>query len=165
MTGFFEAIMQNSPYLLLALALVVVVLLCWVVNLSLSFGKLKKTYKRMMTGVEDGANLENMLLKHIDRVEILEKDNGKIHKELDRQDGVLRVALTKVGIVRYSAFENTGSDLSFAVALLDSNNNGVVLSSLFGRDNSRTYAKPVENGRSSYTLTDEEKQAISEASR
>jgi hypothetical protein len=63
-------------------------------------------------------------------------------------------------IVRFNAFEDTGSDLSFAVALLDADYNGVVLSSIFGRNESRTYAKPVVAGQSSYFLTNEEKEAL-----
>ena len=56
-----------------------------------------------------------------------------------------------------------GSDLSYAVALLDSNNNGVVLSSIFGREDSRSYVKPIEAGKSTYTLTDEEDEALRQA--
>ena len=73
------------------------------------------------------------------------------------------MCVQKVGVVRFRAFEDTGSDLSFAVALLDSEDNGVVLSSLFGRTESRVYAKPVEHGASSYLLSTEENEALSKA--
>ena len=56
-----------------------------------------------------------------------------------------------------------GSDLSYAVALLDAENNGVILSSIFGREDSRSYVKPIEGGKSTYTLTDEEQQALQKA--
>lgn len=56
-----------------------------------------------------------------------------------------------------------GSDLSYAVALLDSHNDGVVLSSIFGREDSRSYVKPITNGSSSYTMTQEEEQALHDA--
>ena len=69
----------------------------------------------------------------------------------------------KIGIVRYSAFRDTGSDLSFALALLDEKNNGVVLNGIYSREMSNIYAKPVENGESTYTLSEEEKQAINKA--
>ncbi|MGE5590269.1 MAG: DUF4446 family protein [Bacillota bacterium] len=68
-----------------------------------------------------------------------------------------------VGVVRFNAFADTGSDLSFAVALLDEEQNGVVISSLYGRDESRVYAKPVTAGQSSYFLTNEEKEALAKA--
>jgi hypothetical protein len=66
-------------------------------------------------------------------------------------------------MVRFRAFEDMGSDLSYAVALLDAHNNGVVLSSIFGREDSRSYAKPIEDGKSSYPMTQEEEQALKEA--
>ena len=68
-----------------------------------------------------------------------------------------------MGVVRFNAFSNTGSDLSFAVALLDDHDNGVVFCSLFGRSESRVYAKPISKGESSYLLTAEEKEALQKA--
>ncbi len=69
----------------------------------------------------------------------------------------------KVGIVRYNAFQDTGSDLSFALALLDEKNNGVVLNGIYSREMSNIYAKPVENGKSKYTISEEENLAIEKA--
>ena len=71
--------------------------------------------------------------------------------------------IQKVGIVRYNAFKDTGSDLSFALALLDENNDGVVLNGIYSREMSNIYAKPVKNGKSSYTISEEEQQAINDA--
>ena len=71
--------------------------------------------------------------------------------------------IQKVGIVRYSAFKDTGSDLSFAVAMLDENNDGVVFNGIYSREMSNIYAKPVKNGVSEYTLSEEEKEAIRRA--
>lgn len=70
-----------------------------------------------------------------------------------------------VGVVRFSAFPDVGSDLSYAVALVDHHHNGVIFSSLYGRNECRGYAKPVRNGTSSYKLTDEEKAALAQATR
>ena len=71
--------------------------------------------------------------------------------------------IQKIGIVRYSAFKDTGSDLSFALAMLDENNNGVVLNGIYSREMSNIYAKPIENGKSAYTISEEEKKAIDKA--
>ena len=71
--------------------------------------------------------------------------------------------IQKIGIVRYSAFKDTGSDLSFALALLDENNDGVVLNGIYSREMSNIYAKPIQNGKSTYTVSEEETQAISKA--
>ncbi|MGH2429474.1 MAG: DUF4446 family protein [Candidatus Limnocylindria bacterium] len=75
-------------------------------------------------------------------------------------DGRSRRSLQHIGLVRFNPFEDTGSDQSFAIALLDERRDGIVLSSLHGRANTRLFAKPVENGGSSHNLSDEEARAI-----
>ncbi len=69
----------------------------------------------------------------------------------------------KYGIYRYNAYQDTGSELSFTLALLDEKNNGVVLNGIYSREMSNIYAKPIENGKSSYKMTEEEKEAIKRA--
>ena len=71
--------------------------------------------------------------------------------------------LQRLSLVRFRAFPEVGSDLSFSLALLDGRGNGVILTSLFGRDETRVYAKPVKEGRSPYRLAPEEEQALVEA--
>ena len=66
----------------------------------------------------------------------------------------------KVVVVRYNAFDNVGSDLSFTIALLDSSDNGVVINGVYARDSSSTYAKPIVSGKSKYVLSAEEMQAL-----
>ena len=75
----------------------------------------------------------------------------------------LNYCIQKVGIVRYKAIANTGADLSFAIALLDHQNDGIVLNGIYSRDGSYTYAKPIRNGKSTYNLSDEEIEAIEQA--
>lgn len=67
---------------------------------------------------------------------------------------------TKIGMVRYNAFQDTGSNLSFAVALLDDKNTGIVINGIYSRDCSNIYSKPIENGKSNFILSSEEKEAI-----
>ena len=69
----------------------------------------------------------------------------------------------RVASVRFRAFEDMGGDLSYAVALLDANNDGVIFSSIFAREDSRSYIKPIKNGSSDYPLSDEEKDVLKEA--
>ena len=91
--------------------------------------------------------------------EVLKQFDG-LKKEVEglKKQGVF--SIQKVGIIRYNPFSGVGSDQSFSIALLDSNNNGVVITSLFGRDGNRVYGKPIKNGRSEYSLSEEEKKAI-----
>ena len=78
------------------------------------------------------------------------------------QDAVSR-AVQRVGIVRFDAFEDLGGMLSFAVAMLDKEGSGVVLSSINGRNETRIYAKPIEHGASRINLSGEEEEAIRRA--
>jgi hypothetical protein len=72
-------------------------------------------------------------------------------------------SLQQLGLVRYQAYHDVGGDHSFALALLDSSGEGVVINSLYHRDRCRVYAKPVSGWTSPITLTDEENQAIERA--
>ncbi len=152
----------NMLYIVGGLGILVIVMYIIIINLYLNLSYLKKRYRKMMTGV-DGANLERMLIGHIDETKAVMEENQEIKAECKRIDTLLQSALTRMGVVRFRAFEDMGSDLSYAVAMLDSHNNGIVLSSIFGREDSRSYVKPIENGKSTYTLTEEEEEALHKA--
>ncbi len=82
---------------------------------------------------------------------------------LDGVDALLRRSIQRVGVVRYNAFPGAGAELSFSVALLDAEEDGVVISGLYGREETRIYAKPVASGASRYPLSEEERAAIEAA--
>jgi len=157
-------IAANANFIIGMLCLMVLLLLFMVLMLYMSLSNLKGRFRKMMYGV-DGGNLEKMITDRLDELTRLGEETQAINKELRRQDEILKKAVTKTGVVRFCAFEDMGSDLSYAVAMLNSHDDGVVFSSIFGRDDSRSYAKPIEKGASSYTLTDEELSAIKEAKR
>ena len=154
--------LNNIIPILAGLGVIAVILLALLINLYMKVSYMKKRYRKMMTGV-DGANLERLLIGHIDEVKQVVEENRRIDAENQRISALLQRAITRVGVVRFRAFDDMGSDLSYAVALLDAENNGVILSSIFGREDSRSYVKPIEKGTSTYTLTDEEQQALQKA--
>ncbi len=153
----------NLEDIILGLGAAVVVLFLLVLYLFCSLSSLKSRYRSMMTGEQTGATFEEMLLGHIKKTDAVAAENVQLREKNAVMDALLQTALTRVGVVRFSAFKDMGSDLSYAVALLDAKNNGVVFSSIFASEDSRTYVKPIENGHSSYTLTTEEEQAIRDA--
>lgn len=156
-------VVNNTSYMIAILGVLMIVMYLLIINLYYNLNYMKKRYKKMTTGIDDGANLERMLLGHIDETRSVAQENEKLKAENKRIDDLLKRALTRVSVVRFRAFEDMGSDLSYSVALLDSHNNGVVMSSIFGREDSRSYVKPIENGTSTYQLTAEEEQALREA--
>jgi len=149
--------------LLLILSIIVIVLL---IAFLLVLGKvisLNKKYKRFMKKLGSSENLEEDLENYMYRVDRVEKQNADIMNQINGLDKDLKSCIQKVGIVRYSAFQDTGSDLSFTLALLDEHDNGVVFNGIYSREMSNIYAKPVENGNSKYTLSEEEQEAIKRA--
>ncbi|SFW34531.1 DUF4446 family protein [Selenomonas ruminantium] len=162
MNYFMKFMADNMPFIVVAMVVVMFIMLCVMIKQAWSLSYMKKRYRKMMNGV-DGDNLERLLMGHIDEVRHVVEENQRLDTENRRMDELLNMAVTRVGMVRFRAFEDMGSDLSYAVALLDAHNNGVVLSSIFGREDSRSYAKPIEDGKSSYPMTQEEEQALKEA--
>lgn len=161
-TDIMNFIINNLSYMVGILGILVIVMYLLLIHLFYNLNYMKKRYKKMMTGV-DGANLERMMIGCIDSAKAVADENAKLWEENKAIKELLSNALTKVAIVRFRAFEDMGSDLSYAVAMLDSHNNGVVLSSIFAREDSRSYAKPIVNGTSTYPMTSEEEDALRQA--
>ena len=153
----------KSDMFLIIISVVCIVLFIGLIALMIKLSKLNKYYKTFINKLGNGNNIEEDLETFMYRVEKVEKQNREINEFIKTLDNDLRKCIQKIGIVRYNAFKDTGSDLSFTLALLDENNNGVVLNGIYSREMSNIYAKPVEKGESKYTLSDEEKEAISKA--
>jgi len=100
------------------------------------------------------------LLKQVKLLE--ERIDETVQEIKDLKEGIKK-AVTNVGIIRFNPFKEVGGDQSFSIALLDGQHNGVVVTSYYGRDFNKVYAKPVQNGSSEYDLTEEEKGAISQS--
>jgi hypothetical protein len=146
---------------LVALAAALAALL-WLIVLQVRTSAIVRNYRRLVHGVSAG-NLEEIMSMHVGRINEHERRLAGLDGEVAGLDRVLRTAIQHVGLVRFNPFQETGGDQSFAIALLDQHDNGVVLSSLHSRTETRVYAKPIEDGRSRYTLSDEEEQALREA--
>ena len=145
--------------MLIAIVLLLVLYIISVANLS----KLRKSYSKFMSKLGNGNNIEEIMKEYIKKVDTVQAKNEEIISFCKVLDENLKKCTQKIGIVRYNAFKDTGSDLSFSLAILDDYNNGVVLNGIYARDSSNIYAKPVENGASKYVLSNEEKEAINRA--
>lgn len=154
--------LRTDNYLLI-LSVLIIVLLIGFIALLVSNIKLKEKYKKFMKKLGNGKDLEEDLSNFMYKVDRVEKQNAEIMSFCKSLDEDLAKCVQKIGIVRYSAFKDTGSDLSFAVALLNEENSGVVFNGIYSREMSNIYAKPVEKGNSSYTLSEEEAEAIRKA--
>ena len=159
-----QLIANNLFYIAVAIGFIFMVMLFFLVTMRMDISDMRRRYKKMM-GESDGLELERMLNEHADIMKRISGDMRRVDGEISNINALLEKAITRVAIIRYNAFDDTSSDLSFSLALLDDNNTGVIISSLYGRDTSQTYAKPIINGNSpQYKLTDEEIQVLKEAS-
>jgi hypothetical protein len=153
---------QNLPYFLIALSAAVLIALAGLIFVFLRLQKMWKRYQLFFHGSK-AQDLEEVMTAEIKKLAQTEKTVEKIVEKLKSIDRMANYGIQKVGVIRFNPFQDTGGDQSFAAALLDAHDSGLVISSLFGRDSLRVYAKPVEKGGSSYPLSEEEKEAIKKA--
>ena len=113
---------------------------------------------------KDVASLEQFIINQNKRINDLVAETEEIEKFLKKLDDQQKLAIQKMGVVRYNPFADNGGNLSFSIALLDAKNNGVIITSMHGREQNRIYAKPILKGVSEFTLTEEETKAIKQAS-
>lgn len=144
--------------------LIIMVLFLMILSSRKKIKKLNNKYYKFMNGLS-GANIEQVLEDCIDKTNGVVGKNRELEYQLNTIKRNMYYCVQKIGVVRYNAFDNVGSDLSFSIALMDNNDDGVVLSSLYSRDNSSTYAKPVSGGKSKHALSAEEIKAIDIAKR
>lgn len=119
-----------------------------------------RKYMAFMKKLGKGNNLDEMLKVYIDKVNEIHQENEQIQNYCIKLDNDVDSSIQKIGIVRFNAFKDVGSNLSFALAMLDRQNNGVVLNGIYGSEYSNIYAKPIKNAKSEYQLSDEEINAI-----
>ena len=155
-------IIKEDTFLLVWLIVTILLVIGFLVMIS-KLSSLNKKYKRFLEKLGNGKDIEEDLETYMYRVEKVEKQNNEIANFVKTLDEDLTRCIQKVGMVRYNAFKDTGSDLSFTLALLDEHNDGVVLNGIYSREMSNIYAKPVKNGTSTYTMSAEEKEAVQKA--
>lgn len=124
--------------------------------------QLLEHYQMLLSSYDQG-NLEHILEQVLERAEQNQKNIDWLKEQLNQVEQKLAKAITRVGMVRYKAFEDMGGDLSFSLAALDENGTGFLLTCIHGREESRTYAKFVRQGESDHFLSPEEIEAINAA--
>ena len=153
---------RTDTFLLALLGIIFIIFIIFIVN-CIKLSRIRKEYKKFMEKIGNGTNIEEILEKHIDRINKTIAKNDELEKFCVKIDSDIKNCIQKVGIYRYNAYKDTGSDLSFTLALLDEKNDGVVLNGIYSREMSNIYAKPVQNGNSTYKMTEEEIEAVKRA--
>lgn len=159
-----ELITIYNIEIIMVLLVAFFVLLALYLIAEIRISRLKERYNELVRGA-DGINIEELLTKNGYEIEQLKGDIDILNQELDNLQTKVTFAIQKVGFIRYNAFADMGSELSFSIAFLDNFLNGFVLTSIYSREQSICYAKPIKNGKSVYPLSTEEIQAIDRAIR
>jgi hypothetical protein len=126
--------------------------------------RMRKAY-HVLQGSGRREDFVSAVTRQIGAVDDLRGEVGALTDGLAQVRVDVRDALRHIAVVRYDAFPDMGGRLSFSAALLDDAGDGLVLTSINGRSETRTYAKGVKGGVSEHQLSPEEEQAISFATR
>lgn len=127
--------------------------------LWVKLSSMRKNYKRLLNG-SSPINVEELLLNIQQKQNIQIEQASGLTAEVETLSETIKRMKSKVGIHRYNAFGDSGSNLSFSVAILDEYQDGILLTGIHSREQTYMYAKPIQKGQSSYTLSPEEKEAI-----
>ncbi len=151
-----------GTYITLALIVLVFILIIVVISCIASTSKMKNKYRKMMRGT-NSKNLEELIVKSLDKIDSMQDTTDNVKEICENTSKLINSCVQKVAMKRYKAFEDVGSDLSYSIAMLDGNNNGVIITSIYSRNESITYAKPIDNGISRYDLSEEESSVLHQA--
>ncbi|NLW55985.1 MAG: DUF4446 family protein [Firmicutes bacterium] len=124
--------------------------------------KLLNRYRNLLSG-NGPHNLEDLLLDLGERLKRVEAELKTVEERIGKMEDEAINYLQRWALHRYQAFANTGGDQSFSFVLLDKKGDGILVSSIYGRDESRTYAKSIKGGKANYPLSDEEHEVLASA--
>ena len=149
-------------YLVIVLLIMQVVFIGIVINLQMKHKRMQAKYQIFMRG-KDGKSLEKGFLEQFKTVEKLERAVKQNTRDIDTIYKRMKTHYQKVGIVKYDAFHEMGGELSFALTMLDENNNGWIFNAMHSREGCYTYVKEIVKGESYVELAEEEAEALDKA--
>jgi len=154
-----SSVQNNMEVIVIILGLVCAMLFIMILVLIYSLSKVRKKYNQFVEGT-DSKNIEQLLNECLKGNKKLDKEQNQIHSDIDDIQRDLKKCIKKAGMIRFNPFEEMGGDQCFAIALLNEEDDGFVLTGILSREGSYIYAKPIENGESTYRISEEELKAI-----
>jgi hypothetical protein len=152
---------DTAATILMMLVIVALLLVIGSLALALRLRRVSQQLAALSRGIE-GQNLEQVLVTHLDTVDQTVKRMDVQEQALAVLQAQIPTCVQRMNLVRYDAFEDVGGEQSFSIALLNGQGDGIVLTSVYSRNDVRVYAKAIENGRSSHALSQEEEKALRE---
>lgn len=152
----------DPAIILVAMLVLIVVLFFMVIRANMKYSRLRASYASFMKG-KDGKTLEESIFERFDDLDELAKMTLKNRQEIKTLQNDIMNHLQKVGILRYDAFNEMGGNLSFALTVLDGNNNGYIINSMHSREGCYNYIKEIVKGESYIELSEEESESLERA--
>lgn len=146
---------MNTITLFYIISGVIVIILLWILMIEIRL-------KKIFSGT-NARNLEEMIVIVGKKINQMEQTQAEINKHLIKIDDRLNKSIRNIETIRFNPFIDAGSNQSFAIAFMNDEGNGVVMSSLYARDRMSIFAKPVVNGKSAFELSSEEKEVLEKA--
>ena len=122
--------------------------------------KTKNKYEKLAIKLGNGENISDVLKDYITKVNDLDKKDDQIIDYCNKINEEINKSIKKVGLVKYNLYNTTKNNLSFALALLDNRNNGIIINSIYGVDYSNVYSKLIIDGKAKEKLSTEEEAAL-----
>ena len=132
------------------------------VSMSLRYSRLKTSYNSFMKG-KDARTLEESIIDRFEELDELTTLTMKNRADIRKINEEMLSNFQKVGIYKYDAFHEMGGKLSFALTLLDGNNNGYIINSMHSREGCYNYIKEIVKGESYIELSEEESESLERA--
>ena len=146
-----------------ALTVVVFFLFLWLSGVTYLLLRALANYNRLTQGVSE-KTLSEILNNFLQEDKLTREEVVKVLSEIKKIRDQSKRFIQKVGLIRFNPFSDTGGDQSFSLALLDGNDNGIIITSLYARTGIRWYRKTVKNGKGQeHELSSEEKEALKKA--
>lgn len=159
----FETLRLDMGWVLIGALGAILLLLILIIILFVKNSKLNKRYRKFMNGA-DGKSLEKVIQKRVDEIDIVNQELNDQKMQIQEIKETLTTAFQKVGIIKYDAFREMGGKLSFALAMLNDENNGFIINSMHSsREGCYTYIKEIIHGESFVVLAEEEQEALNKA--
>ena len=142
-----KALGIDPAFIFIFLLILIIVLFVLYVNVTMKYNRLKSSYMTFMRG-KDGKTLEESMKERFAEVEAILKYTKQNRLDIQKVNKRLESTYQKIGIVKYDAFNEMGGKLSFALAMLDNNNNGWIINAMHSREGCYTYVKEIVKGES-----------------
>ena len=162
MSGIFDSIGIDPGIIIIILSILLIILLARTVSINMRLSRLERKYKMFMKG-SDAQSLEKIFVRKFNQIDRLYEAKEDHDHDLLFIKNNLDKMFSKYGVEKYDAFDDVGGKLSFALALLDKENSGLILNAVHSRDNCFLYLKEIVKGESYVMLSQEEVEALRKA--